>query len=154
MNRKQNGMTIIELVLTISLLALMSVTIAVIAINYKSSYIEIASQKIRSDIEHARSLAMTKKGTVFGVYFNNTSNEYIVYEASSATPVDDPQTKQPLIENFSKWPSVNITGSDYTVEFNEFGAPTLGGGGSVSISDGSVTKAISVDAGTGRVAIN
>jgi len=146
-----SGFTLIELVLTIALLGVMAVAVTVMVINPTRANAEVAAQKARSDIEHARSLAMMKKGTTFGVYFDDSADEYTVYETAVANPVPNPQTKQDLIEDFTKYSGVTITGGDYTVEFDSLGAPTVGGGGSVQITDGSNTYTISINASTGRV---
>lgn len=148
-----HGFTLIELVLVIGLIGVMAVAATVMVINWKRSEIEVVARKVQSDIEYARSLAMMKRGTTFGVFFNNSTDQYTVYEGGVGSPVPDPQTKQNLIEDFSRWPGVTITGGNYTVEFNQFGVPTTGGGGSVQVTDGTNTKTIAVDASTGRVSI-
>ena len=144
------GFTLIELVLVIALLGILASAAVVAVFNYKKSYIEVAKHKIVSDINLAQTWAMTKKGTTFGVFFDSTNNRYTVYEGTTATPVDDPLTKQDLIENFTHFPGVSIV-ANYTVEFNQYGAPITGGGGSLQITDGTVTKTITVTTGTGRV---
>ncbi|EKD51485.1 MAG: hypothetical protein ACD_62C00244G0003 [uncultured bacterium] len=149
----QRGFTIIELVVVIAILGVLSVAAVTMTFDFKRSYVEVAAQKTRSDIEHARSLAMTKKGTIYGAFFNDATDTYTVYQTAIATPVEDPLTKQNLIENFSKWSGVSITGGDYTVEFNQLGAPTVGGGGGVQLTDGTNTKIISVTAVTGKVSV-
>jgi len=149
----RKGFTLIELVLVIAILGVLSIGVATMVINYKSSYIYTASQKVRSDIEYARSLATMKQGTVYGVFFNDSTDQYTVYRTNISNPFQDPLTKQDFLETFIKFPGVTITGGNYTVEFNKFGAPTTGGGGNVSITDGTVTKIIRVIAGTGKVTI-
>lgn len=150
---KQSGMTLVETILTAAIVGVLAAAIGIIIFSHKKAYLTIASKKIKTDIEYARDLAMTKKGSVFGVFFNAASNTYTVYEGSTANPVKDPLTKQSLIENFSKFGGVRITGNNYTVEFNAFGSPAVGGGGSVRITDGSVTKTIMVIIETGKVVI-
>lgn len=149
----RKGLTLIELVLVIAISGVLSVVVATIVINLKRGNLEVAVQKARSDIEHAKGFAMTKQGTVFGVFFDDTNDRYTVYQGSIATPVSDPLTKQNLIETFSKWPGVTITGGNFTVEFNSVGAPTVGGGGSVSLTDGTTTRTVSVTAVTGKVSV-
>ncbi len=144
------GFTIIELVLVIALLGILGAAATVVVFNYKKTYIEVAKHKIVSDINFAQQLAMTKKGTTFGVFFDKTNNRYTVYQGTTATPVADPLTKQNLIESFTRFPGVSIV-ANFTVEFNQYGSPTTGGGGNVQITDGTVTKTITVTTGTGRV---
>lgn len=143
----------IELVLVIALMGILAVSVVTMTVSSSRQNIEIAAKKIRSDIEHARGLAMMKKGAVFGVTFNAAANTYTVYEGASASPVKDPLTKQNLVETFARWGNVSITGGNYTVEFGPTGAPTTGGGGSVTITDGTNNKTIGVLAGTGRVTV-
>lgn len=146
------GFTLIELVMVIGILGVLAVSAITLVFDYKKSYVQVAGEKVRADIEYARGQAMMKKGTAFGVFFNASANTYTVYENSVATPTQDPQTKQNLIETFSKWPGVTITGGNYTVQFDSVGAPTVGGGGSVQITDGTTTKTISV-LSTGKVGL-
>ena len=149
----KKGFTLIELVLVIAITGILAVSVVTISIQHKSAYIDIASKKMRSDIEHARGLAMMKKGTTYGVFFNVAGNSYTVYQGTNATPVADPLTKANLVETFSKWSGVHLTGSNYTVEFNSVGAPSTGGGGSVQVTDGTTTKTLSVTAVTGKVSL-
>lgn len=151
-NKKKDGFTLMELVLSISLMGILAVAAIAVVFNHKGSYLEVAGKKARSDIEHARGLAMMKKGTTFGVFFDQANNRYTVYEGSVGNPVPDPLTKGNLIESFTKWPGVSVT-SNYTVEFGPFGNPTTGGGGSVDLTDGTDSKTISVTAGTGKVSL-
>ncbi|MBI4209813.1 MAG: type II secretion system protein [Deltaproteobacteria bacterium] len=149
----KNGFTLVELVLVIALLGLFAVGVVTMTFNFKRSHLQVAAEKVRTDIEQARSLAMTKKGTTFGVFFNDSTDQYTVYQTAVTTPVADPLTKQNLIETFSKWSGVTLTGGNYTVEFNSLGSPTTGGGGSVQITDGTNTKTIIVTAVTGHVTV-
>jgi Tfp pilus assembly protein FimT len=148
-----DGFTLIELALIIALLGLVAVGVVTMTFNFKRSHLQVAAEKIRTDIEQVRSLAMTKKGTVFGVFFNDSTDQYTVYQGTVSAPIADPLTKQNLIETFSKWSGVTLTGGNYTVEFNSLGSPTTGGGGSVQITDGTSAKTITVTAGTGHVIV-
>ncbi|MBI2091571.1 MAG: type II secretion system protein [Deltaproteobacteria bacterium] len=147
------GFTLIETLLVIAILGILSIALVTRIFNYKRSYIEVTSKKAASDIEYARSLAMMKQGTTYGVFFDDANDRYTVYATSTATPVADPQTKQNLIETFSRWPGVTITGGNFTVEFNQWGSPTTGGGGSVTLTDGTNSKTVTITAGTGKVSV-
>ncbi|MFH1874370.1 MAG: type II secretion system protein [Pseudomonadota bacterium] len=150
----QKGFTLLEFVLIIAIAGILSVAVISVIVDYKGANIEVAAQKARSDIELARSLAMTKRGTTFGVSFDDSSDEYVVYETNVASPIPDPQTKQNFLEDFSRWSGVTITNGDYVVEFNEFGEPTTGGGGEVRITNGTKTYRITVLANTGKVEVD
>jgi prepilin-type N-terminal cleavage/methylation domain-containing protein len=148
------GFSLIELVLVISLLGILAFSVVTITFDTTTSHLTVAAKKIQSDILYARSLAMTRRGVTFGVAFTDATDTYVVYETSTATPVLSPVNRQPMNEDFAKFPGVTITGGNYTVEFNRKGAPSAGGGGSVQITNGTTTKTISVVANTGRVVIN
>ena len=150
----KRGFTIAELVLVIAIVGVLAIAVGTIMIDSQKTHIGIAAKKVKSDIDHARSWAMAKRGTTYGVYFDDSNDQYTVYENTVGTPVLNPQTRQNMVQDFSQFPNISITGGDYTVEFGQFGNPTTGGGGSVQITDGSTTKTISVTAGTGRVNVN
>jgi prepilin-type N-terminal cleavage/methylation domain-containing protein len=145
--------TLIELILVIAILGILSVSVTVLVFNYSTANLEVVSKKIASDIKYAQDLAMTNQGTIYGAYFDSANNQYTAYKTNINTPVADPMTRENLIENFANFSGITIIGGDYTVEFNEKGAPITGGGGSVSITDGTNTKTISVIANTGKVKI-
>lgn len=150
---KHDGFTLVELILGFVLLGILAVSVTTLFIDFRQADLDVVTKKIRSDIEHARGLAMMKKGTNYGVFFDDSSDRYTVYQGTIVTPVSNPLTQQSLVEDFAQWPGVTITGGNYTVEFSPVGAPTSGGGGSVQITDGSRTKTITVSVGTGRVSI-
>ncbi len=152
-NKRSSGFTLIELVAVIAITGVLSIGVVALLGDWGKSKLEAASVKVKSDIELARSLAMMRRGEVYGVFVDVAGNTYTVYQSTVSTPVPDPQTRQPLIETFSKWPGVTLDGSNYTVEFNRLGAPTIGGGGGFSLTDGSSSKSIAIDALTGRVTL-
>ncbi len=91
-------------------------------------------------------------GQTSGVQFIS-GGSYTVYQGSTATPLTSPLDKQNMVITLAnKYPNIVIS-SNYTVEFNSMGTPTTGGGGSVTISDGTNSKVIAVTANTGMVAI-
>lgn len=149
----ETGFSLLELVLVITLLGILGVAVGVIVFNSQQSHITVAAQKVKSDIQFAREYALTKRGTTYGVAFDDATDSYTVYVGTVATPVLNPNTQAPMIEDFAGFPGVSITGGDYTVEFDKFGKPTTGGGSSVQITDGSTTKTITVITNTGRVTI-
>ncbi|MES2503990.1 MAG: GspH/FimT family pseudopilin [Myxococcota bacterium] len=146
---RANGFTLAELVLVIGLAGILSVTAFVYAPSLSTTRLDTAAQQVYSDIEHAKQNA-SSTGVTSGVSFVN-GGAYTVYQGTTATPLTHPQTKQNMVITLStKYPGISISGN-YVVEFNELGAPTTGGGGSVTISSGSATRTITVTANTGRL---
>lgn len=144
------GFTLIELVLVIALLGILAMAVVTFTPSPSLARLDSASKQVSSDIEYVRQSAMTRE-TVHGIEFIANGN-YTAYQTSTATPVLDPLTKQNMIVNFSSFYSGVSIQNNYTVEFDRFGKP-IGGGGSVTLTNGSTTKIISVQANTGRVSI-
>lgn len=147
------GFTLLELVSVISLMGILAYSFVIKTFDYRKSNLTVAAKKIQSDLTYARSLALTKRGTAFGVEFTDSTDSYIVYESSTATPVRNPLTRKDMNEDFSDLTGITLTGGDYTVEFDRKGKPTLGGGGSIQVTDGASTKTIVVVTNTGRIHI-
>lgn len=145
------GFTLLEMVLVLAVLGVMAVAVVISAPSPTTANVIAAARQVASDIEFAKQNAMLT-GVNSGVFFRQNLH-YTVYQGTSATPLTSPLTKQSMNTTLStNYPGVNIS-ANYTVEFNSFGAPTTGGGGSVVITDGTKTKTISVTANTGMVKI-
>lgn len=143
------GFTLIELILVIALLGVLAVAVVVISPGISPARLDAASKQVQSDIEYAKQNAVLT-ATTHGVQFVS-GGSYTVYRSTVATPINHPLTKQSMVITLSsQYPGISIS-SNYTVEFNRFGNPTTGGGGSVTITDGTNTRTISVTANTGRV---
>lgn len=143
------GFTLIELVLVIGLLGVLALAAIVISPGVAPARLDAASKQVQSDVEYAKQNAVLTT-TTHGVAFV-ASGSYTVYRSTTATPLLSPLTKQSMVITLSaQYPGVSIS-SNYTVEFNRFGNPTTGGGGSVTLTDGTSTRTITVTANTGRV---
>lgn len=149
--RMGRGFTLIELVLVIAILGVLSVAAIIAVPSPKAPNLMAAARQVQADIEYAKQNAMMT-GTTSGVAFVSGSS-YTVYQGTVATPIKDPLTLQNMVMTLSSRYSGVTLGSAYVVEFNSFGAPTLGGGGSVTVTDGTSTKQVSVTANTGLVKI-
>lgn len=147
----QKAFTLVEFVLVIAVLGIISVAAITMSPSVTPARLDAAARQVQSDIEYAKQNAMMTT-TDSGVDFV-ADGDYTVYENSTATPLASPLTKQNMVIKLSeKFPGISIQGN-YTVEFNQFGAPTVGGGGTVVITDGTNTKTILVTANTGKVAV-
>lgn len=152
-NMNTKGFTILELILLMSMIAILVVVYADPTANLGEVAIDSASRKAQSDIRYAQFLAQTS-GVSHGVKFN-AGGSYEVYASAPGNPVMDPVTRQQLVEDLSKYPGVTIT-TNYQVEFEPtVGRPTMGGGQGVRFSSsGGTIRDISVVGQTGAVVID
>lgn len=143
------GFTAVEILLSISVLGILALAAVSLLPPVGNVILDAAAKQARSDIEYAQQNAMTT-GQTSGVSFV-TSGLYTVYQGTAVTPLKSPLTGSDLIITLGKsYPGVVISGN-YTVEFDGFGNPTTGGGGSVTLTSAGATKTITVTANTGRV---
>lgn len=148
---RSRGASVIEIVGVMALLGVLAIAAIVWTPSPDPTRISAAAKQVQSDIEYARQLAMATNVT-HGVQFV-ASGVYTVYRLAVATPVNSPLTHQNMIVTLSeRYPGVTIQNA-YTVEFDSFGAPTVGGGGSVTIVNPSGARTIQVLAETGKVVI-
>lgn len=148
---RSRGVSLIEIVGVIALLGALGLAALVWSPSPDPTRLRAAAQEVQSNIEYARQLAMAT-GVTHGVAFV-ANGAYTVYRSAVGTPVENPLTRQSMIETLStRYPGVSIQGN-YTVEYDSFGAPTVGGGGSVTLSNVSGTLPIQVVAATGKVVI-
>ncbi len=145
------GFTAVETILTAALLGILALAAVVLFPSSGMVYLKAAAEQVGSDIAYAQQNAMST-GQVSGIQFVS-GGFYTVYQGTVATPLSNPLTKQAFVVNLaSTYPSVSIAGN-YTVEFDAFGKPTVGAGGSVTLSKSSSSKTITVTANTGKVVI-
>lgn len=152
---KEQGFTLIELVITIVLLAILA-TFAVSPFSFDTTRLDLAEDKLVSDIEYAKRMAMTK-GTTHGIFFEPALERYTVFEESAATPVIDPaQRSRDLIIDYaveSSFEGVVLVsaafGGSQTLQFSGEGAPL--NAGNVVIAFGPQSRTITVSPNTGKV---
>lgn len=144
---KQKGFSLVELMIVITIGALISV-LSLSQYNLKPS-MQSAAKKVAMDIRYARGLAMTQ-ATTHGIRFVN-GGSYFVYKSTPATVVKDPATQQNYSEDLSDF-RVGI-GTTIDFEFDQYGKPSLNGGQTVSVTSGSTNVQIRVVSNTGFVEI-
>ncbi len=148
---KKLGFSLIELVLIIAVVGLLALAVVVLSPGVSLARLDAAARQVQSDIEYAKQNALLSEVTSGAAFTSGGS--YTVYQNTIATPILSPLTRQSMVITLSNnYPGISIS-TNYTVEFNRFGSPTTGGGGSVTLTDGTNTRTISVTANTGRVTV-
>lgn len=145
------GFTIIETVLVIAMLGVLGVAAIVMTPNPSPAAVNAAARQVHSDIAYAQQNAMMT-GVTSGVSFVQ-NGAYTVYQGTTATPLTSPLTNTAMVITPSaSYNNVNIN-TTLVIEFNIFGAPTVGGGSSIQITNGTTTKTITIAANTGMANI-
>ncbi|MBI1884655.1 MAG: GspH/FimT family pseudopilin [Chlamydiae bacterium] len=156
---KTSGFTLIELVVVISVMALLAVL--VVSRGVTDYQAPIAAQKLASDIEYAQALAVST-ATRCGVDFSVASNRYTVFSGTPATPVSDPvnggnYTVQYGSGNYSEVTLSSVSfNATTTLYFDSRGRP-LDSSGNLLTSDGTAvlngprTVTVTQDTGVVRV---
>lgn len=141
------GFTLLELVLMITVIAVLTVTAVRIAMVSRSN-IDAMSKVLRSDLQLAQDLAMTH-GSTYGFYAPSATS-YQIFAGSPGTPARHPLT----------WGNFNVSiapnqfsGSVPTVTFQASGQPTLAADALIPITNGSTTITLRVARTTGYVTI-
>lgn len=141
------GFTLVELVLVLLLLGILAAA-AIPRVPVSPTGVDAAARKIRSDLHYARSLAMTR-GRNHGIEFAGGA-PYILYDQTPTNPVLDPLSRAAFSEDLRRFGRSEVTNS-LRVEFDSWGRPILGGGGSVSVSNGTFARTLNILAETGFV---
>ncbi len=126
----KNGFTVIELIMVILVISILAVVIITRSGSYYPIKLNGAGEKLLSDIRYAKRLAMTNHRT-YGISFNVAGNSYIVYDGTSATPVDDPHRPGKDLEidydEHTYYDGIEITSASFggtnELKFDSFGVP-------------------------------
>ena len=164
------GFTLVELCLTISLLAILGIAAIPSFQNTGGAECRSAAEKIASDITYMRRLSMARHNNYF-LNFNAAGNSYAAFYYSPSTPlvttaITDPLTQETFSINFATLPgmtgvditSANINGNSI-IAFNSDGYPLDMGGtmlasaATIVVSKGGVTRTIRVEAYSGEVSV-
>jgi prepilin-type N-terminal cleavage/methylation domain-containing protein len=137
------GMTFIEflaVLLIIGILAAIVIPRLDLAFTSSRASVDGAAYMIASDIRYAQEFAMANRVSK-SVVFNSGSSVYTFNPTGNLDPS-------------GQLPSGVTIGSNFTVTFNSLGEPTAGGGGSVTVSGGGLSRTISVVNYTGKVNVS
>ena len=145
--RNSEGMTLIELLAALVIIGILSaIVVTRLDLSFTSSRVSVdgGAYMIASDIRYAQEFAMANR-VLKTVTFNAGSSVY-TFSSNPASPSDN-------MDPSGQLPSGVTIGGNFTVTFNSLGEPTAGGGGSVTVSGGGLSRTISVVNYTGKVNI-
>ncbi len=142
------GFTLLELVLLMSLVAIVSLGLYS---NMTPTDISVDSAvlKLAHDLRFAQDRAMTT-GRNHGFRTLSTT-QYEIYDQSPGSPTTDPTGQGPMVINLTTDYKNVIFQGTYQIEFNSVGSPTVGGGSSIGLTNGTETKNFSVTNNTGLI---
>jgi Tfp pilus assembly protein FimT len=135
-------MTLVEFILVMMIIGILSVVVIpkLNTTSFSGTSVGGGAFMIASDIRYAQEFAMANRISK-SVVFTSGASVYTFSPSSSLDPS-------------GRLPSGVTIGSTFTITFNSLGEPTLGGGGSVSVSSGGQTNTISIVNYTGKVTIS
>ena len=134
------GFTLIEVIAVLVIVGILAAIAAVRFTGTSTISVRGAAEMIQADIRYAQEAAMAEH-TAKSVIFSNGSSAYTFSPASDMDPLGE-------------LPSGVTIANTFTVTFNSLGEPAFPEGGqSVSVSDGTNTKTISISNYTGKVGI-
>jgi len=99
--RKQFGFTLVELLLSLTILAMLAVLAIPFLGNTELLQLDVAKRLLVSDIEHAQILAITHPEDTIALIIEDNGNGWSIYSLpDSSTPIEDSITGEPLVLQF------------------------------------------------------
>ncbi len=155
----QKGFTLIEMLIVVVILSIAAMAAIPMFSSGADMQIRSAANMIASDLEYARSMAISR-GQNYSVVFNDTTESYSIKD-QTGTVINHPVKKGfPYTINFktdSRLSKVNISSTNLTgdtVTFEPIGSPVgLTVEGTISLSAGSITATVNVEPVTGFITI-
>jgi len=154
---KDHGFTIVELLIVVVILSIVALTAIPMMSSAASIQIRSAANIIASDIEYARSMAISR-GQNHKVVFDKDADSYKIVDPNGTVqhPVKKGFPYEVNFRNESRLSRVDITNavfnSGQTVVFDCLGSPDSGG--TVNLQAGAISATIRVEPVTGFVSIS
>lgn len=161
---RSGGFTLVEMVLVVVILAIAAMMAIPFATSGTSTQLKGAATIIASDLEYAKSMAISQ-GQKYWVDFDENSESYSIKDVNGAI-INNPVKKGfGYTVNFaadSRLNRVDITSADFdgtdTVGFNYLGSPFNGGdadlnSGTITLTAGGGTMTVNVEPVTGYITI-
>ena len=164
-SERLGGFTLAEVMLVIVILAIAAMLALPLATSGASTQLKSAATIIASDLEYAKSMAISR-GRNYSVVFNTGAESYQIEDANGVL-IKHPVKKSWYTVNFatdSRLNQVDISSADFgdtseTVGFDYLGSPYNGSGdplnsGVVTLRTGSSTMTVNVEPVTGYITIS
>ena len=160
------GFTIVEMVIVIIILSIAAMMAIPFATSGTSTQLKAAATIISSDLEYAKSMAISR-GQKYWVVFDEGSESYSIKDVNGVIISHPIKKAFPYTINFaadSRLDRVNITSVNFdsadTVGFDYLGSPLQSDGsylispGQIELSAGSSTMTVNVEPVTGYITIS
>jgi prepilin-type N-terminal cleavage/methylation domain-containing protein len=155
------GVTLIELVMVIVVLAILASTWVVISLG--PNKLIGASNKLMSDLRYAQQLAISRQ-VYCGASFNISGNSYFVYIGTTSTKATDPYSGGDLSVDYdtaSEYKGVALSSTNFgdRIYFDYMGRPydnsdvLLSSQGAVILHLGSYSNTVQIEPNTGQVKV-
>lgn len=163
--RRGCGFTLIEILIVVAIIAITAMMGIPMMTSAASMQIRSASNLIASDMEYAKSMAISR-GQYYSVVFDKTTECYRIEDQDGSTISHPVKKGFDYVINFtsdSRLDKVDIVDVDFdttdTVKFDYLGSPYNGSGNSlnngvITLAAGGVTVTINVEAVTGFISIS
>lgn len=160
----KRAFTLIEAIMVVVIIGVLAaVSFLAITPSVSALRLEVARQRLKSDIIYAQALSVTQQVN-HGVIFNPGSNTYSVYRQTTSNIINNPLTGKAFTVNYSSdsnFSGVSLVSTSFgspttnRVEFDSFGTPSDGttpltANGTVSLSAGGSTITVTVTKNTGK----
>lgn len=124
---KKNGFTILEMILTIVVIAILAAYAYPKFSTGADIRLSVTFDKLKSDMYYAQELAMTTR-TNCGIFIVNAGTYRIYKDGDTATPALDPGTFSDYEITLDATITIATTAAGSIIEFDSFGLPYDGDG--------------------------
>jgi len=161
MQRQKDAFTLIELVLIISLVAVLAVAITVS--RPTGAKLRGAAHKLMFDLRYAQQLAISRQVSC-GVSFNPSGNSYFAYIGDTSTLATDPHTRGNLSLDYdtdSDYDGIGLSSTNFgdQVSFDYMGVPynsvgtALSSQGIITLQLDAASQTVTIEVNTGEVKV-
>jgi hypothetical protein len=156
-------MTYVETATVILIAGVLTVAVLPDAGNEDSIRAQSAVERLESDIEYARSYAISRPDDKLIIRFDKAANEYwLANESSPTTPVTHPFTRKPYRIRFNEASAGELQGVEIStvdldggsvLAFDAFGGTKLNGTGRIEIAAGNQRYAMDLPRGSVKTTV-
>jgi prepilin-type N-terminal cleavage/methylation domain-containing protein len=160
-----SGFTLVEMIVVLVILSIAAMLAIPLATSGASTQLKSAATIIASDLEYAKSMAISR-GKLYRVVFDTGTESYSIEDANGV--ISNPVTNRPYTVNFAadtRLSQVDISNVSFdtsnTVTFDYLGSPYSGAGsgsplnsGVITLSANGSTMKVNVEPVTGYITIS